>query len=134
MLISTAFDPQERYILVQICVADARQKMRDCIALLDTGAPATEFSDEVLEYLGFLERPKREISLRSGLQTQKYGRIVLPHIEVCSRTMRDREVYVSHFDKSWGIDALIGLDFFRQFRVTIDYQKGHITTEPYEAA
>ncbi len=40
------------------------------------------------------------------------------------------KVYVSHFEKSWGIKALIGLDFFRYFRVTIDYKAGHLITEP----
>lgn len=35
------------------------------------------------------------------------------------------------FEKHWGVDALIGLDFFRKFRVTIDYQAGQIITEPY---
>ena len=128
----TAFDAQKRYILLQIQVADKSEKMRNCIALLDTGAPATEFSDEALEYLGFLKRTHPEIILRPGLQTQKYGKIILPHIDVCSHTINGLEVYVSHFDKSWGIDALIGLDFFRRFRVTIDYAAGHLITEPLQ--
>ncbi len=127
----TTFDSQQRYILLQISVADKNEKLRDCIALLDTGAPASEFSDEVLQYLGFLERTKQDVSLKPGLQTQKYGKIVLPSLNVCAQAIKNLEVYVSHFDKSWGIDALIGLDFFKRFRVTIDYIKGHVITEPF---
>jgi hypothetical protein len=39
---------------------------------------------------------------------------------------------VSYFEPSWGIDALIGLDFFRYFRVTIDFEQGVIITSPYK--
>ncbi|MBI2344297.1 MAG: hypothetical protein HYV02_08215 [Deltaproteobacteria bacterium] len=60
--------------------------------------------------------------------------IVLPLVEICSHRIENFPVYVSHFEKSWGIDALIGLDFFRQFRVTIDYQQGALTTESYAVA
>lgn len=66
--------------------------------------------------------------LNDGLQTQKYGKIILPHIQVCGHTIEKLEVFVSHFEKSWGIDALIGLDFLRQFKVEIDYSKGIITS------
>jgi hypothetical protein len=33
--------------------------------------------------------------------------------------------------EDWGVDALVGLDFFKQFRVTIDYKAGQIITEPF---
>ena len=47
------------------------------------------------------------------------------------RAILDTGAYVSHYEKHWGVDALIGLDFFRQFRVTIDYKVGQIITEPF---
>jgi hypothetical protein len=37
---------------------------------------------------------------------------------------------VSRFDPAWGIGALIGLDFFRRFKVTIDYGKAVLVCEP----
>lgn len=127
----TAFDPDKRYILLPIFVANKKNEIRDFMALLDTGAPSTEFSDEVLQYLGFLDDLNDNVTLKDGLQTQKYGKVILPHLEICSRAVDNLEVYVSHFKKSWGVKALIGLDFFRQFCVTIDYKAGQIITEPY---
>lgn len=127
----TTFDPDERYIHLRILVKGKDGKLQDFLALLDTGAPVTEFSDETLQYIGFLEKTKQEVELKHGLQTQKYGKVVLHYIEICSHFINDLEVYVSHFEKSWGIKALIGLDFFRRFRVTIDYRAGHIITEPF---
>lgn len=127
----TTFDPQQRYILLTILVTSKNGKGREIDALLDTGAPRTEFSDETLEHLGFLNAPNQGVNLQHGMQTQKYGKIVIPHLEICSRSVENLEVFVSHFEKSWGIKALIGLDFFRRFRVTIDYKAGQIVTEPY---
>lgn len=127
----TAFDPQKRYILLQIFVANKNNEMRDFVALLDTGAPATEFSDEALQYLGFLDKISPGVALKNGQQTQKYGKVVLLVLKICSQPVNNLEVYVSHFEKSWGIKALIGLDFFRRFKVTIDYKACQIITEPY---
>ncbi|MDP2600265.1 MAG: hypothetical protein Q8P84_05970 [Deltaproteobacteria bacterium] len=126
----TTFDSSQRYIFLTIFVAGKDGIIRDFLALLDTGAPATEFSDEALQFAGFLEETKKDVALKPGLQTQKYGRIVLPQVEICSHLISDLTVYVSHFEKSWGIKALIGLDFFRRFRVTVDYKAGHLVTEP----
>lgn len=127
----TIFDPKRAYILFPIIVTTITGEPFKFDALLDSGAPRTEFSDETLQQLGFLDEIKQNIELKYGLQTHKYGKIVLPYLEVCSHPIDNLEVYVSHFDKSWGIKALIGLDFFRKFRTTIDYQKGQVITEPY---
>lgn len=126
----TTFDTNERYILLPVFVTTKSGKRHEFDALLDTGAPATEFSDEALQFAGILEETKQDVQLKPGLQTQKYGTAVLPQIEICSHPINDLKVYVSHFDKSWGIKALIGLDFFRQFQVTVHYKKGHLMTEP----
>lgn len=127
----TKFDPQGRYIIVPILVLDKNNEIQDFLALLDTGAPASEFSDEALQLLGYLDKTNRDVGLKPGLQTHKCGRIILPHIEICSQPIKNLEVYVSHFEKSWGIKVLIGLDFFRRFCVTINYKSGQLITEPY---
>lgn len=127
----TTFDPAERYIFIRVAVADVDGKKKDFLSILDTGAPITEFSDEALLQLGYLDEAKADIALQPGLQTKKYGRVTLPHVEICSHPIDNLEVYVSHFDKSWGIKALIGIDFFRRFRVTVDYDEGVLITKPY---
>lgn len=130
----TIFNPTQRYIFLSVFVTMPSGRLRELDALLDTGAPCSEFSDRALQFAGFLDAPQEGIVIKEGQQTQKYGRVVLPQIEICSHRLENLRVYVSRFDESWGIDALIGLDFFRQIRVTIDYQRGHLVTEPYAAA
>ena len=127
----TTFDPSKRYIFFPIFVTTKQGKRHKFDALLDTGAPATEFSDEALQFVGFLEKEKQDVQLKPGFQTQKYGKVVLPQVEICSHPINNLQVYVSHFDKSWGIKVLIGLDFFKRFKVTIDYSKGALITESY---
>ncbi len=127
----TTFDPPARYISFPIYVTAKNGRRHKFDALLDTGAPATEFSDEALQFAGLLDEKKENVTLKPGLQTQKYGKLQLHEIEICGHTIENLEVYVSHFDKIWGIKALVGLDFFRRFKVTVDYKAGHLVTEPY---
>lgn len=127
----TAFNRQRHHIHLAVFVTTkegARLKLR---AILDTGAPVTELSDQFLHYSGIMELHKEDIVLRPGLETQKYGKITLPYIEICQNKISNMTTFISRFEKSWGVDALIGLDFFRKYRVTVDYSRGHIITEPY---
>ncbi len=63
---------------------------------------------------------------------RKYGEIFLPSVEICGHKIENFGVFVSYFDESWGIDALIGLDFFRLYRITIDYHLEVLATEPFD--
>ncbi|MBI4211003.1 MAG: retroviral-like aspartic protease family protein [Deltaproteobacteria bacterium] len=117
----TVFDQSARYIFLPLLITGKNGEPFEFDAILDTGAPKTEFSDQALQRAGFLEKADNEVTLTPGLSTQKYGQMIIPHLEVCSQQMKDLHVYVSHFEKSWGIDALIGLDFFRRFKVTVNY-------------
>ncbi|MFT4924383.1 MAG: hypothetical protein ACI8WB_000461 [Phenylobacterium sp.] len=40
-------------------------------------------------------------------------------------------IKTTSFESSWGIDALIGLDFFRRYQLTINYPKGLLISQPY---
>lgn len=129
MPIVTTFDPTQRYIYLSVLVTMPTGRQRKLDAILDTGAPASEFGDRALQFAGLLKARKEEVLIQEGLQTQKYGRVIPPEIEICSHRIENLPVYVSRFDEHWGIDALIGLDFFRRFRTTIDYACGEIVTE-----
>lgn len=129
MLTTTTFDTSDRYIIIPIFITTNDDERRQLRAIVDTGAPRTEFSDEALQFAGFPIERKESVQIKEGLQTQKYANAIIPKIEICSQIISDLNVYVSRFDKSWGIDALIGLDFFRRFEVRINYKLGMIVTE-----
>ena len=128
----TVFDKGAHHIHFTAYVSNREGKRSKLRAVLDTGAPFTEFSDQFLHYAGFIVAPATDIRIKHGLQTQKYGKLILPQVDICGHPLREMQVYLSHFEGHWGVDALIGLDFFRRFKVTIDYKDGHLITEPYE--
>lgn len=129
----TSFDTGLPYIYLSIFVTSNKNALHEFDAIFDTGAPRTEFSDTALQYAGFLGAIKH-VKLKTGSQTQKYDKILIPQIQICGHSIKNLEVFVSHFEKSWGIDSLIGLDFLRRFKVEIDYSKGVITSDALQFA
>lgn len=127
----TVFDPKEHHIRLVGSMKTADNVNYEFRAILDTGAPWSEFSDQFLLAVGVLNSQKLSLATKEGLQTQKYGKLVLPQIKICGHVIQKTLVYISHFEKHWGVDALIGLDFFRRFQVTINYSKGAIVTGPF---
>jgi hypothetical protein len=117
------------YIPVFLMLPDGRCHELD--AVLDTGAPFTEFSDKFLQYVGLINATQRDVALKPGLASQRYGKISIPLLDICGHRLDNMQVYVSRFDVHWGVDALIGLDFFGKFKVTVDYRVGHLITEPH---
>ena len=126
----TFYETNKHHIYIDMTVTNPNGIIYSVAGILDTGAPRTEFSDQFLVHSGFIETQNETVSLKPGLQTQKYSKITLPSITICDHQIDCFEVFVSHFESSWGIDALIGLDFFRRFRVTIDYSNGILLTTP----
>jgi hypothetical protein len=125
----TTFKTDDHHILLWILVTLPSGRKRGLTGILDTGAPYTEFSDKFLNSVGLIDSTNDHVPIKHGLQTQKYGKIILPSMEICGQTLDNHTVYVSNFESSWGIRALVGLDFFRRFRTTIDYKRGQIVTE-----
>jgi hypothetical protein len=82
----TTFDTGAPYIYLSIFVAAGNNTLHEFDAIFDTGAPRTEFSDTALHYAGFIKAIKPAI-LKDGLQTEKYGKIVLPQIQICGHSI-----------------------------------------------
>ena len=115
---TTLFDISKPYIFTDAAVIDNSNEIYDFRGIIDTGAPRTEFADTFLSHAGFIELPKRPISIKNGMPTYKYKKLILPSIKICGQTIKNFEVIVSRFEESWGIEVII------------NYQKGHIITEP----
>ena len=128
----TSFDTNKHHIHIELVVTNPKGIIYSVAGILDTGAPRTEFSDDFLVHTGIIETQNEKISLQPGLQTQKYGKVTLPSIIICGHKIDFFDVFVSHFEPSWGIDALVGLDFFRNYLVTVDYSNGILLTTPIQ--
>jgi len=126
------FDSQKHHIYLEFAISDIKGFARYGLGILDTGAPRTEFCDIFLKHIGLLEAViDDETAPYYGLQTLKYRKLKVPSVEICGYHFQNTEFIVSQFDKTWGIDALIGLDLFRKCRITIDYKLEMIIVDPY---
>jgi hypothetical protein len=125
------FDTKRHHIYVEFEIIDHKGIIRNGVGILDTGAPRTEFSDLFLSHAEMFDMHQSEIDLPLGQQSKKYNRVVLPLVSICGYQFQNTEFVVSRFEKSWGIDALIGLDLFRKSRITIDYQSSLIIAESF---
>lgn len=126
----TRFDITKYHIHTKLEVISKSGKVTSFSAILDSGASFTELSDKSLQLAGYVIPVDNHI-VKPHQETQKYAKIKLVKSIVLGQELNDWIVYISHFEKSWGIDALIGLDFFRKFEVTVDYQNGHLITKSY---
>lgn len=126
----TPFETSRHHIHLELFVLTPSGIRHSVAAILDTGAPRTEFSDQFLDYAGLAPLSAGTQAIPPGQHTKKYGRITLAGLEICGHTLENFEVLISRFEKTWGIDALVGLDFFRRFRTAIDYDAGQIIVEP----
>lgn len=126
----TRFDITKHHIHTKFEVTSKFGKASSFSAILDSGAPFTELSDKSLQLAGY-EATAGEHVIKPDQETQKYSKIKLVKSIVLGQELDDWIVYISKFEKSWGVDALIGLDFFRQFKVTINYKEGVILSGRY---
>lgn len=129
MLSRIRFDTKKHHIHTKLRVKSQSGMDVSFTAIVDTGAPFTELSDRSLIRVVY-HTPQSEITTHDLQETQKYGKVRLVEAHTLGQCLDNWIVYVSRFDASWNIDALIGLDFLRRFKTTIDYGQGLIVTEP----
>ncbi len=123
MRTTTPFDVRQHHIHLKVVINIGHGLPWRVAGVLDTGAPWTEVSDKFLHHAGLISELPDDGPMPRGRQTQRYGKIVLPEMEICGQRLANMEVRVARFEEIWNVGILVGLDFFRHFPVTIDYQR-----------
>jgi predicted aspartyl protease len=123
------FDPSVASIIVDLLLeaADSRSSLVIPV-VLDTGASMTIISTDVMERLGYdpasLERDRQRIVTGSGVE-------YAPRSSVRSATaigqrVDNLDVLCHDLPSESGVDGLLGLNFLRNFKLTIRFRKGII--------
>jgi hypothetical protein len=97
---------------------------------LDTGATGSLLNWDVLVLLGYdpaIEAERLQITTGSGVEF--VPRIPLARIEALALTRRDFPILCHTLPPSASVDGLLGLDFFRQHRLTVDFREGVVTLD-----
>jgi hypothetical protein len=94
---------------------------------LDTGATRTLIRDDALALIGV---DSRSASMRAqvtmGNSVQFVRLVEVTRVEALGKT-RDQLLVIAHtLPSSAGVDGVLGLDFLRLRRLTIDFRRGQI--------
>ena len=94
---------------------------------LDTGATRTLVNTRILTTIGYDPGLAEErVEVTTGSRIEYSPLVPVDHI-TCLGIQRTDMLVLSHtLPPSAGIDGLLGLDFFRSFKLTIDFQNGSI--------
>ena len=124
---SATFDPREGLIIVPFEVWGPAGSAVLRLAL-DTGATVTVLSIAMLVAVGYdpaLSPTRVQVTTGSGVEYAP--RVTLSRILGLGQERVDFPVLGHTLPPSAGIDGLIGLDFFRDRNLVIDFRAGQIT-------
>ena len=97
---------------------------------LDTGASATCLRTDFVEELGYdLSMVLNRTRIVTGTQVETVPRLAIARLAALKQE-RENFVVVAHtLPPSIGIDGLLGLDFFQNQTLTLNFRDGLITLE-----
>ena len=121
------FDTSKSLIIVTANVWGPRSDSPDLEWLLDTAAGKTVVGADMMEMLGYnlaACREKTKVITASGYATGYVLTVPLFHCLGCVK--RDFPVLCHHFPKGSTIEGLIGLNFFQNHELNINFRTGTI--------
>jgi predicted aspartyl protease len=123
---STAFDAQQGLIIVRALLWGPRGQ-RSVRLALDTGATSTLVNAAILVTLGYdpAVSPHR-VQMTTGSGVEYVPRLTIDRIQVLERERASFTVVAHTLPPSATVDGLLGLDFLRGQRLTIDFRRGNI--------
>jgi predicted aspartyl protease len=122
-----AFDPQHGLIIVGAELAGPSGSVLLRLAL-DTGATSTLINVAILVSIGYdpaLAPDRMQVTTGSGVEY--VPRITLNSISALGQELADYPVLCHTLPPSANVDGLLGLDFFRNKTLTLDFFAGQIS-------
>lgn len=94
-------------------------------ALLDTGAAMTVVHPELLRLVGYdVTGLRQSQAIVTASQRETMAVVNVQSIAALGQTKHDYSIGVFALPAATGVQALLGLDFFRRSRLTIDFRSG----------
>ena len=117
------FTPGANLIVVR-GVVQAQQTARARLAI-DTGASLCQISNSIAASIGLdISSSIREIEIVTGSGVVRAPVLYLPSLKVLGRTANQLEVVVHDLPPRARLDGLLGLNFFRNYNLFLNYGKG----------
>jgi len=126
---SFSFDPQQGLVIVRAELSGPAGRGILRLAL-DTGATSSLINFSLLVATGYdpaLSRDRVEITTGSGVEFAP--RLTLNKLAALGQTFVDFPVLAHTLPSSAGVDGLLGLDFFRKRKLTLNFRRGRLLFE-----
>ena len=126
---SLSFDPKAGLIVVPTRLWGPTGDTVVRLAL-DTGATRSLVSWDVIVFLGYDPAivPER-IQMTTGSGVEFVPRIVLQKIEALGQERQDFPMLCHTLPPNATVDGVLGLDFFRGWKLIVDFRAGQVTIE-----
>jgi len=123
------FDPGRNHILVSVRITGPTKVAITRMAL-DTGATRTSLDQEIAAELGYgVDSSTETVRVATGSQFESVPVIGVERIEALGNHKENLPILSKSLPTGLPIDGLLGLDFFRNHRLTIDFREGLITLD-----
>jgi predicted aspartyl protease len=97
---------------------------------LDTGANMTLVNRNFITSLGFnSELPDRHFRIATASGIERVPQFTISRVEALGQERSNFPVLCHNLPQATSVDGLLGLDFFRGQRLTIDFREGLITLD-----
>ena len=97
---------------------------------LDTGASVTSIGLKPLILAGIDTENSTFTTFGNATKSHYVPMVMLRPLTFGNEIISNFEVLAYSLPEAHGIDGVLGLDFLRHFKVTLDFGKGRLTLEP----
>lgn len=120
------FDPTAPVLVVFIAVQGRQPvQQRRLKVALDTGATYTMIPWEIVQALGYHpERSRRRIEMMTASGIAIAPLVKVKAIKALGQTVKELEVLVHDLPSASRVEGLLGLNFLRAFKLTLDFKRG----------
>ena len=126
---SFPFNPRGHLIIVPARI-HSRDKRETIDLVLDTGATRTIVSREVAQSLGYDPATPGELArITTGSGTLSVPLLSVEKIEALGKAATNMRILCHMLPSRAAIDGVLGLDFLRDTRLTIDFRAGLLALE-----
>jgi len=126
------FDPAAPAIVVFAALQGRLPGQRRRLRLaLDTGATYTMIPWEIARALGsHPERSRRQVQLLTASGLVYAPLVTLNEVRALGQSVQKLDALVHDLPPDARVDGLLGLNFLRHFKLTLDFPNGLLTLEP----
>ncbi len=127
LLSNFQFDPNTNLIIIPTLIVGPHGDIVLRLAL-DTGASMSMISEDAFTLIGYdLMQTRNRIQITTGSGIENVPRLLIKSITALGITRYDHEAFCHNLPGTASIDGVLGLNFFYDLCLQIDFREGLIT-------